>query len=133
MGKCMGMIVLSMIVSLPTFATEWNDANCTNRRGVVIEGAGGKLCYSTNWQINFWSAKAWCQKHGGKLASYEYACGLSNPRSGGCLNFNPPFNYDFWFEDVGDTDGTNFGYSSLDGRTHQWARTRNNGPRALCE
>ena len=71
------VVLACLLWTIPVYATEWNATNCTNRGGTVATAVNGDtFCYSSQ-MMNVWSAHVWCQKHGGRLASYEKACALT--------------------------------------------------------
>ena len=88
--------------------------------------------------MNFWSAKVWCQKHGGQLASYTSVCQLSMPGAASCPNISSFPNWSsFWLDDSAPTDGKNW-WLYYGGDSRQMERSRSAGPSnvpiyALCE
>ena len=95
MYKYIGIIALSILMATSVQAGKWTTENCTNRGGIIITGnkydpnhpemdqggyctninqcPGREFCHSQK-TMNWWSAMAWCEAHGGKLASMTSLC-----------------------------------------------------------
>ena len=133
MKKYIGLIGLGIILSTQSVATTWTAANCTNRAGSIIEAADGKLFCVSNVDVNWYSANVWCEKHGGKLSSYQNACNLAAPYvAAKCPNLQGRVaGGDYYFADV--SSGIKPYHYNQGFSNNLYTGPFNNRHRALCE
>ena len=100
------------LAAMPIHATTWTIANCTNRGGKIITTESGTdFCVSNSGSINYWSAKAWCQAHGGKLATAQSVCQISSfYADASCPNLKCTnlWRNALWLDTITGTDGKNW-------------------------
>ena len=87
MQKFIGFIFLSIFVATPVCA-EWTAENCTSRGGRFFTDPNtGKVFCASEAIMNWWSANAWCQRHGGRLADIHDLCpGVGLTSGNACPN-----------------------------------------------
>ena len=125
----MTILLCALMLATPIHATEWTDANCTNRGGTIkIAQNGQKFCCS-NKPMNWWSANVWCQRHDGQLASAASYCPGSALASGqSCVNGKDRV----WLKEI--TANTTSAFIAVDYHIYTTSLTEKNYvPSALCE
>ena len=79
MKKYIGLMALGLMCAQPALATTvtaWDADNCDAKGGVRRTVGGTVFCVSTK-NTNWWTAYAWCQALGGRMASIQELCSIS--------------------------------------------------------
>ena len=98
MKKIIVFLCLCVCAGVSAMATEQEELPC-NGGAIVTAKDGTKFCHS-NKEMNWWSAFAWCESQGRKLADFTTMCGNVSQSPGGtvgqCPNLQNVVTYCVW-------------------------------------